>query len=83
MFDLIYNTNNLHYENYRYRKSGGSSGGQEGTNYKIRLAKEEEEVKHRLATVEARMAEVYENQIKEKMKKHKDNEMDVSNLFTD
>ncbi|RDD46993.1 Septin-7 [Trichoplax sp. H2] len=76
MFDLIYNTSILHYENYRYRK-GGSSVSQEGTNYKMRLAKEEEEVKHRLDTMEARMSEVYDTQIKEKIKKYKDSEMDI------
>jgi len=82
MQDLKDVTNNVHYENYRYRKLAGAFTGDSKTKNFTKspiLQMEEEKKEHavKMKKMEAEMEQVFEMKVKEKKQKLKDSEADL------
>lgn len=82
MQDLKDVTNNVHYENYRYRKLAGAFTGDSKTKNFTKspiLQMEEEKKEHtvKMKKMEQEMEQVFEMKVKEKKQKLKDSEADL------
>lgn len=80
MQDLKDVTNNVHYENYRYRKLAAVAGDGKRISNKNPLAQMEEERKEheqKMLKMEQELEQVFELKVREKMQKLKDSEADL------